>query len=1111
MNEPIRQQPPSQDQAQPREHWRSLEQLAGTPEARSFLEREFPQGASELPEGIDRRSLVQLLGASLALAGLAGCRRPVENIVPYVTPPEDVVPGVPKHYATAMPFGLGAYGLLVESHEGRPTKIEGNELHPVTAGTASAQMQAAILALSDPDRSPYPRERAAAAAAAGAGQGGEPGEVGEIGETPAEEESEERAAAQAAAAGKKTWADFVAAWKALEAEHLAAGGAGLAVLATSSTSPTLYRLLGLLRQRFPNVRWATWEPVSDENALAGADLLAGRPLRAAYDTSQARVIVSLDSDLLLAETDAVAHARGFIAGRRLASEKEEMNRLWVVESAYSSTGAMADHRLALPSGRIGAFALALANTLAAAGVPLAVPAIPSGEIPGAVLPWLQAMGQDLAANRGRGLVVAGREQPPAVHALALAINAALGNVGTTVTLREPVDVIPPSTPSLAALTAAMRSGAVSTLFVLGGNPVYDAPADLRFADALSKVKNVVHLGQMVDETAERAHWHLPEAHFLEAWGDCRASDGTASVVQPLIEPLFGGRSAIEIVGLLASGEEKSGYDLVRETWRALLPGGAAPAPAPAAAAAAAAPPDAAAAAGSAPAGADVAAAAGAAPAAAAPAPAAPVVDDSAWNKVLHDGLLAGSSLPPVALAAAAVPADALARALQAPGAEGLELVFRPSLAVHDGRFANLGWLQELPDAITKITWGNAALLAPRTAERLGLANGEGVRLQARADGPPSPEGSKNPTVELPVWIVPGQAEDTVVVHLGYGRRAAGRAGTGVGADVYPLRTSAAPGFVAGAQLAPAGGRHRIAQTQDHGTLDVPFMEDEHGRPLRRPIAREAHLEEWRKEPHFAAEMVEVPKSGPMWDPHRYDKGPQWGMAIDLNACTGCNACVVACQSENNVPVVGAEQVSRGREMHWLRIDRYFSGPPERAEMVFQPMPCQQCENAPCEQVCPVAATVHTEDGLNAMVYNRCIGTRYCSNNCPYKVRRFNFFNYTKDTPELLKMAANPEVTVRSRGVMEKCTYCVQRIQAARIDAKMAEQPLKDGDVRTACQQTCPTQAITFGDIRDPDSTVNRQKGNSRNYVLLAELGNAPRTSYLARIRNPHPDLIQAEA
>jgi MoCo/4Fe-4S cofactor protein with predicted Tat translocation signal len=998
-------------EAPPREHWRSLEQLAGTAEARAFEEREFPVGASELPEGIDRRQLIQLLGASMALAGLTACRRPVENIVPFVTPPEELVPGIPKQYATTMPFGLDGYGLLVESHEGRPTKIEGNELHPATAGAASAQMQAAILGLYDPDRSEHPLQRSAPRA------------------RPA----------------KRAWADFVAAWKSREGAYLAAGGAGLAVLAPASASPTFFRLAALLRQRFPQLLWATWEPVSDESAIAGAALVAGRPLRPTYDLGAARVILSLDADLLLSESNSLAHARGFIAGRRLASEKDTMNRLWAVESAYTTTGAMADHRLALPSGQIGAFALALAQALGVSGVTGA------GQVAGVDPHWLATLAKDLKENAGHSLVVAGREQPPAVHALALAINAALGNVGTTVLLRELTDAMPSSTAELEKLAAAIQGGAVSTLFVLGGNPVYDAYADRRLD--LKKVKSVVHLGMAVDETAEQAHWHLPEAHFLEAWGDCRSSDGTASVVQPLIEPLFGGKSAIELVSLLATGEDKPGYDLVRETWKGLLP----------------------------------------------PAANADAFDD-AFNKVLHDGLLANSAVPPVAASVGPVPAAALAP-LDRPAAPGLELVLRASPAVHDGRFANVGWLQELPDAITKMTWGNAALLAPKTAKSLHVENEDGVRVKVPIMG-------STAEVELPVWIVPGQAEGTVVVHLGYGRRAAGRAGTGVGADVYPLRTSAAAGFVSGASLTPSGKRHRIAQTQDHGTMAVRHADDPPDDPDR-PIVREASLAEWRHEPHFAAEMVETPKTGPLWDEHRYDKGPQWGMAIDLTSCIGCNACVIACQSENNVPVVGHEQVRRGREMHWLRMDRYFAGPEDHPEMVFQPMPCQQCENAPCEQVCPVAATTHTEDGLNAMVYNRCIGTRYCSNNCPYKVRRFNFFNYTKDTPELLKMAANPDVTVRSRGVMEKCTYCVQRIQAAKIDAKMAERPLADGNVRTACQQTCPTQAITFGDIRDPKSQVNERKANSRDYVLLAELGNRPRTSYLARIRNPHPDLVEA--
>ena len=995
-----------------REHWRSLEQLAGAVEARAFLEREFPVGASEPPEGIDRRSFVQLLGATLSLAGLAACRKPVEQIVPYVTPPEELVPGIAQRYATTMPFGLTGYGLVVESHEGRPTKIEGNELHPATRGGSSAQMQAAILGLYDPDRSRQVVQRVAAPAAL-----------------------ENRA-----------WSDFVDAWKALEDGYLASGGAGLAVLALPSSSPTLFRLAGAARQRFPQLRWATWEPVSEENSLAGAALLTGRPLRPSFDLRAARVLVSLDADLFLGESDAVSYARDFAEGRRLKSESDSMNRLWVVESALTSTGAMADHRLPLASGQVGVFTIALASALAAAGVTLELPpGIPAMAPPQVPPTWLAALAKDLAANAGRSLVVAGRDQPPAVHALALAINGALGNVGTTVVLREPVDLLTPSTTELTGLVGALRDGAISTLIILGGNPVYDAPADLRFEAALAKVGNIVHLGLAADETAERAHWHLPEAHFLEAWGDCRAADGSASVVQPLIEPLFGGKSAVELLRLIATGEEQSGHDAVWESWSVLL----------------------------------------------SPVLSAedPFAFDNALNRVLHDGLFSGSAIEPAAATPFSPLSAELLGALQESGGDStdsLELVFRPSPATHDGRFANVGWLQELPDAMSKMAWGNAALLAPRTAARLGLANEDGVRLKV---------GSA--AVELPVWIVPGQAEESVVVHLGYGRLAAGRVGTGVGANVYPLRSSAQLGFAAGATLEPSGQRHRIAQTQDHGSMEG------------RPIVREASLEEWRREPRFAAEMVEVPHSAPLWEQHKYDTGPQWAMTVDLNVCTGCNACVLACQSENNVPIVGHEQVRRGREMHWLRLDRYFSGTPEQPEVVFQPVPCMQCENAPCEQVCPVAATTHTEDGLNAMVYNRCIGTRYCSNNCPYKVRRFNFFNYTKDTPELLKMAANPDVTVRSRGVMEKCTYCVQRIQSARIDAKMAERPLADGDIKTACQQACPTRAIVFGDLRDPEAQVNERKESSRNYVLLAELGNKPRTSYLARIRNPHPDLSPA--
>jgi molybdopterin-containing oxidoreductase family iron-sulfur binding subunit len=611
--------------------------------------------------------------------------------------------------------------------------------------------------------------------------------------------------------------------------------------------------------------------------------------------------------------------------------------------------------------------------------------------------------------------------------MVLALNVALGNVGTTVTYHEPADAVLPSRASLAELVTAMNSGSVATLVIVGGNPAYDASTDLTFASAMKKVATTIALSTHVDETAALSSWSIPSAHFLESWDDARAADGTASVVQPLILPLFGGKGVIELLGLLATGKDQPGHDLVQETWKPVL---------------------------------------------------GEAQFEKRWNRVLHDGLLAGSAspavMPTVDARASAVPA--------ADAADGIEVHFRPSPYLHDGRYANDGWLQELPDPVTKLTWDNPALLSPATAKTLGVADEDLVTVTVRGQA-----------LTLPVTIVPGQADGTVMLTLGYGRSKVGRIGTGVGADAYRLRSSAAPDIDT-ATLAKAAGTAKLAPTQEHGSMEG------------RPLIREGTLTEYKHDPAFAQEAVELPKLESMWNEKTYDTGHQWAMTIDLNSCVGCNACVVACQSENNIPIVGKEQVRKGREMHWVRVDRYFTGAPEQPRMIFQPVPCMQCENAPCEQVCPVAATVHDDEGLNVMVYNRCIGTRYCSNNCPYKVRRFNFFNYTKDTPELLKLVQNPDVTVRSRGVMEKCTYCTQRINAAKLDARLAGRALVDGDVKTACQQACPASAIAFGDLRDPGSDVVKHKADPRNYALLAELNSKPRTTYLAKVRNPHPDL-----
>jgi len=960
-------------------YWRSLGELEGSEEFREHLTREFPEGASELPEGVTRREMLMLLGASLSLAGLASCRRPVEKIVPYVGAPEEIVPGVPRRYATTMPFGRSAYGLVVESHEGRPTKIEGNELHPATLGRSSVRMQAAILGLYDPDRMK-----------------------------------------QVIKDGKPaSWADFVAAWGELEKTHLADEGASLALLTESFASPTRARLAAMFRARFPKARYAVYEAVSDESALAAVRSASGAPVQPVLHLEQASVILALDADPLGNDPEDVRQIAGYTAGRRSGIGGGGMSRLWSVESAYTLTGAMADHRLALRSSAIPALVAALGDRVA--GRPASVPGVEPA--------WLDALAKDLSGSRGRSLVIAGNGQPAAVHAAVFALNETLGNVGATVTYHEPADAALPSRASLSGLATAMAGGSVSTLVILGGNPVYDAPADLDFAGAMKKVATTITLATHHDETARASTWAIPRAHFLETWDDARAIDGTASIVQPLILPLFGGRGATEVLGVLATGKDTPGHDLVSETWKPVL---------------------------------------------------GEAGFEKRWNRLLHDGVHPGSQVPAVGAQAA------ISRVLESEtGGEGIDVVFRASPYLHDGRFANDGWLQELPDPVTKLTWDNPALVSTALAKSLGVTDGELVTV-----------GVRGRSLTLPATIVPGQADGTVVLTLGYGRQGTGRIADGVGASAYAVRAAEAPGFDRGT-IARAEGSALLSRTQEHGSMEG------------RPVFREATLEEYAKNPKFAEEAVEVPELESMWKEKSYDHGHQWAMTIDLNSCVGCNACVVACQSENNVPIVGKEQVRRAREMHWIRVDRYFSGAPERPRMVFQPIPCMQCENAPCEQVCPVAATVHDDEGLNVMVYNRCIGTRYCSNNCPYKVRRFNFFNYTKDTPEILKLAQNPDVTVRSRGVMEKCTYCTQRINAAKLDAKMAGRALADGDVKTACQQACPADAIQFGDLRNPQSQIVRMKGDPRNYALLAELNSKPRTTYLAKLRNPHPDLEHA--
>ena len=976
--------------------WRSLEERARKEAGLSeFVERAHPGGLPSLTDPVDRRDFLHLLGASMALAGAAGCtRQPDEKIYPYARQPEDLVPGKPLYFATALPWAQGAVGLLVESHMGRPTKIEGNPDHPGSMGATDTFCQAEVLSLYDPDRSHVVRH------------------AGRI----------------------TTWDQFTAAIGPELERQRAKDGVGLRVLCESVTSPTLGRLLDQLTSELPRARWYAHEPINRDVERAGAELAFGTDVQPRHDFGTARLVLSFDADFL-SGPDGIAATRQFSFGRRARQGHDQLNRLYVAESSYSITGAKADDRIGLAPSRITALATRIAGILGVATEPITLPAEHEA--------WAQAVAADLADHRGESLVLAGRTQPAEVHALCHALNRTLGNVGATVVYSEPIEHAPRNhAASLAELVGEMDAGAVDLLVVLGGNPLYTAPADSGFERAFEKVTTRVHLGLFEDETSAACHWHLPQAHFLESWGDTRAADGSATIVQPLIAPLYGGRTALELVAALLGQSGAKSHDLVRETWQPI--GG----------------PD----------------------------------FEGFWRRALHDGIVPGTRLAPrsVSIRGARIsPPLAAARSSAL-----LEVTWSPDSAVWDGRYANNAWLQECPRPLTKLTWDNAALLSPATAERLEVSTGDVVALTL--------EGAR---IEVPVFVQPGQAADCVGLSLGYGRRAGGKVLAGVGVDASVLRRAGAWSS-GGVALERTGARHEFATTQEHHSME--------GRDLVRvhPLADLAggsaeHVDEHAAQAGDHGTHGEDAGHGgghgdtsiyPAWE---YE-GHAWGMVIDLNACTGCNACVVSCQSENNIPVVGKEEVARGREMHWIRIDRYFDGPPLAPLVHFQPVTCMHCENAPCEVVCPVGATTHSDEGLNEMTYNRCVGTRYCANNCPYKVRRFNFFHYADDETESLALQRNPDVTVRSRGVMEKCTYCVQRINQARITAKKEDRSVGEGEVVTACQSVCAASAISFGDLNDPDSEVSKRRAQPHHYGLLTELNTKPRTTYLAKVDNPTP-------
>jgi molybdopterin-containing oxidoreductase family iron-sulfur binding subunit len=998
--------------------WRTLDELADEAAFQELLHREFPSQVEAVTDPIARRAFLKVMGASMALAGLTACtRQPAEKIVPYVRQPEEVVPGKPLFFATAMTLGGMATGVLVESHEGRPTKIEGNPEHPASLGATDACLQAAILDLYDPDRS-----RALT-------------HLGEI----------------------RPWPDFISALGAALSAQLALQGRGLRIVTESVSSPTLVAQLEGVLARFPSARWLSWDPAAIQTARAGSKLAFGEYVDSHYRFDQADVIVSLDADFLGSGPACLKHARDF-ASRRRPELRDRMSRLYALESMPTPTGSRADHRFPMRPSQVALVARALAAALGVAGVE--ADAVSDDVNIGAIA-------ADLQAHQGTSMIVPGQYQPAEVHALAHAMNVALGNVGRTVIHTEPVD---PSTAdqlqSMRELVSEMSAGQVDILLVLGGNPAFTLPPDLNFATAVTKVPLRVHLSSHVDETSELCHWQIPEAHFLETWGDARAFDGTASIVQPLILPLYGGRSALEVVIAMTETPEKPAYDVIREHWSAQGGRGAQGA------------------------GAQGARSEGATGATGEP----DAVFEAAWRRWLHDGVI-----PDTAFA----PKNVTLQSAIAVGASGggatsdFEISFRNDPTILDGRFANNGWLQELPKPITKLTWDNAVIVSPATADALKAASrptyvgGERGTIQSDV----VELRLRGRSVRGAIFAVAGHPDNCATVHLGYGRRRGGRLAAGPGFDANLIRSSEAPWVDRGVEIVKTGERYPLACTQYHHLME--------GRGIVRAVTREA----FEHDPHHAVHdgFHSPPNTLTLIPQVPYD-GYKWGMAIDINACIGCNACVVGCQAENNIPIVGKAEVLRGREMHWLRIDSYYRGDMRNPETYFQPVPCMQCENAPCEVVCPVNATVHSHEGLNDMVYNRCIGTRYCSNNCPYKVRRFNYFLYQDWETPSLKLGRNPDVTVRSRGVMEKCTYCVQRINAAKIDAEKERRPVRDGDIKTACEAVCPANAIVFGNLNDPNSRVSKLQAEARNYALLADLNTRPRTTYQAAVRNPNPEL-----
>ncbi|MCC5933603.1 MAG: TAT-variant-translocated molybdopterin oxidoreductase [Balneolales bacterium] len=993
-------------------YWRSLQDLSQNEAYKEYMSREFPEGAGELRDGYSRRNFLQIMGASVALAGLAACRKPVQKLLPYHKQPEEIVAGIPLEYASSIPFQDHGTGVLVTTSEGRPIKIEGNKDHESSKGSTNIFQQASILDLYDVDRSRFVRHN------------------GE----------------------RSDWLAFTE----FCASHFADTSRGIAFVSEASGSPSVNRLKSEIQARFPNAVWATYEPFGPANVLAGTQAAFGRKLRPVYHLDKADVVVSVDFDFMAIAPDMVRLNRDYADRRRVESTDDAMNRLYVIENDLSVTGSNADHRLRLKAGDIPAFVAALGNKLSETQSGLSAFSGVSNSFSQHL--WVSVLAQELASNRGRAVLAAGEHHPVAVHAMVAAINAALGNTGQTVEYTQvPYHDNSYDPDALSRVADAIANGNVDTLVILGGNPVFNSPSDIDFEALMDRAGTSIHLSSHVDETSAKATWHINRSHYLEYWGDIADYRGQLSVIQPTIQPLFGSKCETEFLSAVLHGESRECYDIVRETWNSVFRS----------------------------------------------------EFETNWEKTVHDGVYTGSRFNAASVSLVSGFTAMLQNMLEQHSVSNdgnIELVLKADRKLFDGRYANNGWLQELPDPITKITWDNVAAMSPATAEQLGVrerkfGETEYDLLNITANGT---------TFQMPAWILPGHADNSITISVGYGRKSLGKVADDIGHNAYIGFTTAGPVAATAVSVEVARRNYPVACTQNHHSMEG------------RPLAREATISEYKADPRIAADKVYVPGrredgmpknlfNDQLFPSHQ----PQWGMAIDLNACTGCGVCTIACQAENNIPVIGKREVVRNREMHWIRIDRYFSGDQADPQVIHQPIPCMHCEQAPCEMVCPVAATTHSDDGLNQMTYNQCIGTRYCSNNCPFKVRRFNFFNYAKnwleidEDPDIIQMAMNPDVSVRFRGVMEKCTYCVQRINRAKIATKNATgNSIKpaDGTVKTACQQACPTQAITFGDLTDDNSVISRTKRNDRNYVMLEEINIRPRTSYLAKLRNPNNEL-----